>query len=248
MPLIKFKTPKRRKRRRRLRQHNHSTSVADEEIHSRQLSPTAESEVASSPSSPDTPTDQSAMSASLLDRDLLCRANMKALIDLMTSMGFVEHFMSDAGGHISMTSVKLYISRLQHFMMYCRCNIRSTDSLNYNVTDADSFLDLWELILRRLNALLPTYTRELTTREELAPDTVRNILNQFKAIIKWYLLFASEWRDHRLDIHTTNMLFTQSTELCRQLTRQYNKAAGRRRTASGKDLIEFKVSISHKLY
>jgi hypothetical protein len=172
---------------------------------------------------------------------------MKALIDLMTSMGFVEYFMSDAGGHISLTSVKLYISRLQHFMVYCRCSITDRASDAWEVTDAASFLDLWELILRRLSVWLPSYAKELTSREELAPDTVRNIINQFKAIIKWYLLFASEWRESRLDIHTTNMLYTQASELCRQLTRQYNKAAGRRRTAGGKDLIEFKVIFTYAI-
>lgn len=180
-------------------------------------------------------------------RDLLCKGNMKLFIDLMTSMGFVDHFTSDTGGKISMTSVKLYISRLQHFMLFCRrSNASSTTSsttspTDYEVMNIEGFLDLWNLILRRLPLWLPSYTNDLTNRETLAPDTVRNIVNQFKAIIRWYLLFATELREQQLDIHTATMLLAQSDSMCKQITRQFNKATKKRRAASGKDLMEFKV-------
>jgi hypothetical protein len=198
---------------------------------------------ASSPSPSPTPR------AEVIDeRDLLCRGNMKLFIDLMTSMGFVDHFTSDTGGKISMTSVKLYISRLQHFMLFCRRNNATTSMTatptDYEVMDIEGFLDLWNLILRRLPVWLPSYTKDLTNRENLAPDTVRNIVNQFKAIIRWYLLFASELREQRLDIHTANMLLAQSDSMCQQITRQFNKATKKRRAATGKDLMEFKVRDS----
>jgi hypothetical protein len=254
MPLTTFKTKKRR-RLPKLRQQKRkcvSHDLDSERITSPSSPPDSTHSSSSSsssytPSSPESPSNVSSGQRipAVDDRDNLCRAQMPALVDLLSSMGFVDYFTSDAGGKLSMTSVKLYISRLQHFMVFCRSSTRSANSNELAVIDVNSFLDLWELILRRLNVLLPSYTQELTLREELAPDTVRNIVNQFKAIIKWYLLYASDWRESRLDIHTTNMLFIQSMDLCGQLTRQFNKAATKRRTASGKDLIEFRVSIDY---
>ena len=240
MPFTPMNTSKRR--RNKLRRYiSTSAATADEENCTPSPSPSlVSSPPGSSPSSNELPN-----STSIEERDLICRANLKSFLTMLDSIGFVDYFTSDAGGRVSMTSVKLYVSRLQHFMEFCR-RINSTNSTarQFEVTDVTSFLDLWDMILRRLAIWLPSYTKELTNREELAPDTVRNIINQFKAIIKWYLLFASELREDRLDIHTTNMLYTQSCALCQQLTRQFNKAVKKRRMASGKDLLEFKVTIA----
>ena len=171
-------------------------------------------------------------------RDLLSRSSMASFVKLLTVIGVVSHFMSTAGGNISMKSVKMYISRFQHFMLYCQ----QTSAQSFHVTDRHSFLVFFEVILEHMSDWLPSYATNLSDREDLAADTVRNIVNHTLAIAKWYLIFGSSLREETgMTAATANMLWSQVSTVCHQLSRQLSKATRKLRAVNGKDLMEFKV-------
>jgi hypothetical protein len=172
------------------------------------------------------------------DRDLLSRSSMASFVKLLTAIGVVSHFMSTAGGNLTIKSVKLYISRLQHFMLYCQ----QLSAQRFKVTDRHSFLVFFEVILEQMSEWLPSYTTNLSDREDLAADTVRNIVNHTLAIAKWYLIFGSSLREETgMNAATANMLWSQVSTICHQLSRQLSKATRKLRAVNGKDLMEFKV-------
>jgi hypothetical protein len=181
------------------------------------------------------------------DDDLLFRCHLLSFNTLMADIGMFGYFTSTAGGSLSLKTVKLYISRFQHFMLFCRSRYFA-DAGHHSVVDRSTFLAFYEIILANLSDWLPPYIEDLTEREDLAPDTVRNVVNHTLAIVKWYLLFAPRLlAETGMDTANSNLLLSQATSLCQHLSRQLGKEIRKQRTGCGRDLIEFKVSLSfHK--
>ena len=178
-----------------------------------------------------------------MDDDLLYRGALLAFTNLMDDIGLISYFTSTAGGKLSITTVKMYISRFQHYMLFCRTRY-SVDTGHYSVVDRPTFLAFFEIILAHMSDWLPPYTEDLSEREDLAPDTVRNVVNHTLAIVKWYLLFAPRLlAETGMDTAHSNLLLSQVMSLCHHLSRQLGKQIKKQRTGSGRDLIEFKVCM-----